>query len=111
MIRIALVGDYNPVHVSHRAIPEALRLAGAEGVWMHTDSIGNLAVFDGIWCVPASPYANTQAALDAIRFAREARLPFSGVVRRVPARGTGIRAQCSRMAPGGTCGERTILSS
>jgi CTP synthase (UTP-ammonia lyase) len=78
MIRIALVGDYNPAHVSHRAIPEALRLAGAAGVWMHTNSIGNLAEFDGVWCVPASPYANTQAALDAIRFAREARLPFLG---------------------------------
>jgi CTP synthase (UTP-ammonia lyase) len=34
--------------------------------------------YDGIWCVPASPYANTGAALSAIRFAREQDRPFLG---------------------------------
>ena len=80
--RVALVGDFNPAAVAHRAIPVALELAGASGVWMHTGSIRNaaaqLADFDGVWCVPASPYANTEGALDAIRFARESGRPFLG---------------------------------
>src|SRR5271167_227631 len=87
-LRIALIGDYNSHAIGHQAIPEALRLSGeklrqdVEGVWTHTASLTNarvqLADFDGIWCVPASPYANTQGALDAIRFARESGRPFLG---------------------------------
>jgi CTP synthase (UTP-ammonia lyase) len=80
--RVALVGDFNASAVAHQAIPVALQLAGACGVWTHTSSITNaaaqLADFDGIWCVPASPYANTEGALDAIRFARESGRPFLG---------------------------------
>jgi CTP synthase (UTP-ammonia lyase) len=86
--RVALVGDCNPAVIAHRAIPEALRLAGEslgadiDGVWLHTSSIHDaaeqLAEFDAIWCVPASPYANADGALDAIRFARERRVPYLG---------------------------------
>ncbi len=87
-LRVALVGDFNPSVVAHQAIPKALELAGAqhgvdvEPVWVHTTSIFGadveLAGFDGIWCVPASPYANTMGALDAIRYARERGRPFLG---------------------------------
>ncbi len=80
-LRIALVGDYNPAVVAHQAIPEALRLAAlqqstsVEPVWFHTSTIVDphtqFASCDGIWCVPASPYANTEAALATIRYARE----------------------------------------
>ncbi len=86
--RVALLGDYNSSVVAHQAIPEALRLAGeeldvaAEGVWLHTSSLRSpktqLAGFDGIWCVPASPYANAEGAIDAIRYARDSRVPFLG---------------------------------
>ena len=38
----------------------------------------HLETFDGIWCVPGSPYANTDGALDAIRVARERHVPFLG---------------------------------
>ena len=86
--RVALIGDYNETVTAHRAIPEALRLAGLElGVqvdpqWLHTSLLREvskqLADFEGVWCVPASPYANTQGALDAIRFARENEVPFLG---------------------------------
>jgi CTP synthase (UTP-ammonia lyase) len=81
--RVALVGDYNPAAISHRSIPEALRLCGdVDGVWMHTGTLSNaesqLRDFDGIWCVPASPYARMQGALDAIQYAREQRVPFLG---------------------------------
>jgi CTP synthase (UTP-ammonia lyase) len=87
-LRVALIGDYNPSAIAHQAIPEALRLAASasavdlEPVWTHTSSIGcrngEFAEFDGIWCVPASPYANEDGALAAIRFAREHGVPFLG---------------------------------
>jgi len=87
-VRIALVGDYNPSVAAHQAIPLALELAAlhhrksVDGLWVHTSQIENaettLSSFDGVWCVPASPYANTQAALDAIRVARERAMPFLG---------------------------------
>jgi CTP synthase (UTP-ammonia lyase) len=87
-LRIALIGDYNAKVIAHQAIPEALRMSGeavgrpVEGIWMHTSSLKNPSVqlegFDGIWCVPASPYANTDGALEAIRFARESGRPFLG---------------------------------
>ena len=87
--RIALVGDHDPAVVAHRAIPLALGLAaGASGppvdwAWVHTSTLvgdvtAHLEMFDGIWCVPASPYANTDGALAAIRVARERQVPFLG---------------------------------
>lgn len=87
-VRIALVGDYDPSVTAHRAIPLALELAAKhhrtklEVDWLHTSQIGDaqttLEAYDGVWCVPASPYANMQAALDAIRVARERAMPFLG---------------------------------
>jgi CTP synthase (UTP-ammonia lyase) len=88
-LRLALIGDHNPEVIAHRAIPAALRLAAAhanapvEPAWVGTATLGDdvpaqLASFDGIWCVPASPYANTAGALAAIRFARESGRPFLG---------------------------------
>src|ERR1700730_13889159 len=85
--RVALVGDYDKSVIAHQAIPETLRLAAPaeqliQPVWIHTASIRNaradLAGFDGIWCVPASPYVSMEGALDAIRYARESRRPFLG---------------------------------
>jgi CTP synthase (UTP-ammonia lyase) len=78
MTKIALIGDYNPSVIAHQAIPIALTTCGAEGVWIHTTRIMGLSDFDGIWCVPASPYADDEAALGAIRFARENHVPFLG---------------------------------
>jgi len=87
--RIALIGDFHPEVIAHRAIPQAIRLAAAqtgrsvEAVWVGTATLGRdvpaqLADYDAIWCVPASPYANTEGALAAIRFARESHRPFLG---------------------------------
>jgi CTP synthase (UTP-ammonia lyase) len=85
--RVALIGDFNPSVIAHQAIPEALRLSAGnghsvEGVWVNTESISNAPVqlrdYDGIWCVPASPYASMEGALEAIRFARESGRPFLG---------------------------------
>ncbi len=86
-LRVALIGDYNPTVIAHQAIPEALRLSAdtshpVEGVWVHSSAISDAEVqfrdFDGVWCVPASPYANMEGALAAIRFARESGRPFLG---------------------------------
>ena len=81
-MRVALIGDFKPAAIAHQAIPLALTMAGAEGIWIHTSTISSvdrqLADFDGIWCVPASPYENTGGALDAIRYAREQHRPFLG---------------------------------
>ena len=87
--RIALIGDYNSAAKAHQGIPRALKLAceadqrGCEWEWLHTsmlldDPSEQLAGFHGVWCVPASPYANTRGALAAIRFARQTGRAFLG---------------------------------
>ncbi len=86
-LRIALVGDYNPDVVAHKAIPLAIDDAAAvleqpvQYTWLATRDINSaepLAEFDAIWTVPASPYQNTEGALIAIRYARESGTPFLG---------------------------------
>lgn len=86
-LQLALIGDYNPDVIAHQAIPVALQQAAeALGLsvqvqWLDTDSLTpttQLQAFDGFWCVPASPYRDTDGALRAIRFAREQRRPFLG---------------------------------
>jgi len=86
-VNIGLIGDYDAGITAHQAIPPALRLAAAQlGVslrceWIPTGEIidaERIRAFDGLWCVPGSPYQNMNGALCAIRFAREARRPFLG---------------------------------
>lgn len=86
-LHIALIGDYDPSVTAHQAIPIALQqAASALGLsvvpqWLATDTLtssAGLQDFDGFWCVPASPYRDTDGALRAIRFAREQRRPFLG---------------------------------
>jgi CTP synthase (UTP-ammonia lyase) len=88
-VHISLVGDFDAAVTAHRAIPLALKRAGDDlGVdvrftWHHTAQLGRtpertLEASSGVWCVPGSPYANTAAALAAIRFARERPRPFLG---------------------------------
>ena len=86
-LKIGLIGDFDESVIAHRAIPVALQLAAEQLSqplafdWLATDAMpeaGELARFDALWCVPASPYRNMDGALRAIRFAREQRLPFLG---------------------------------
>ncbi|MDD1151551.1 MULTISPECIES: CTP synthase C-terminal region-related (seleno)protein [Pseudomonas] len=86
-IRIALVGDYDPQITAHQAIPLALERAATDsGVrvdyqWLATPELiheQQLKGFDGIWCVPGSPYRHIDGALLAIRVAREQQRPFLG---------------------------------
>lgn len=88
-IRIGLVGDFHPTYQSHQAIPRAIELASAglgrsaEVTWLSTPRVEQegaaiLAGFDGLWCVPGSPYESMDGALSGIRFARERGKPFVG---------------------------------
>jgi CTP synthase (UTP-ammonia lyase) len=85
---IAIVGDYSDRHTAHRAIPKALELArdqtraDVDWEWVATRRItepaGDFARFSAVWLAPASPYENTQGALEAVRWAREGGHPFLG---------------------------------
>ncbi|MFN7921533.1 MAG: hypothetical protein U0Q16_15635 [Bryobacteraceae bacterium] len=84
-VRIALIGDYDSRVTAHQAIPLALERAKSHILprdldfeWKHTSAIGPLDGYHGVWCVPASPYASEQSAIDAIRWARERFVPFLG---------------------------------
>lgn len=86
-LRIALVGDYNPDVIAHRAIPLAIDDAAAvlgleaDYDWLATPEVtsaDDLVGYDAIWVVPASPYRNTEGAFIAIRHARENAVPFLG---------------------------------
>lgn len=86
-VTIGLIGDYNATVPAHQAIPIALQLA-AEALqvevrheWVPTEevtAISRVASYDGLWCVPASPYRSMEGALLAIRHARETSIPFLG---------------------------------
>lgn len=84
---IGLIGDYDASVPAHQAIP--LALEGAAKLlqvdvafeWVPTEeitSVSRITSFDGMWCVPASPYRNMDGALLAIRYARENAVPFLG---------------------------------
>lgn len=86
-IAIGLIGDYSQSVPAHRAAPLALQRAaralrieiGFE--WVPTEEVtsaSRISRFDGLWCVPASPYRSMEGALLAIRYARENRVPFLG---------------------------------
>jgi len=89
-INIAVIGDFNPERLSHKATDEALRhAADALSItlttdWLPTSLMENeidtakLEKYHGIFCAPGGPYKSMSGALDAIRFARERGWPFIG---------------------------------
>jgi CTP synthase (UTP-ammonia lyase) len=86
-ITVGLIGDRSDAVVAHGAIPPALAMAGRElGVeveheWVPSEqvmSIERIDAFDGLWCVPGSPYRSMEGVLLAIRYARERQRPFLG---------------------------------
>jgi len=86
-VRVGLIGDYTASVPAHQAIPPALRFAAEESgtavefEWVPTEQVtshARLARFDGLWCVPASPYRSMEGALLAIRHARASAIPFLG---------------------------------
>jgi CTP synthase (UTP-ammonia lyase) len=84
-LKIGLIGDFSVDITAHRAIACAMSLVAEQlgqtlGCdWLATDSMpDSLGGYDALWCVPGSPYRNMDAALRAIRFAREQGVPFLG---------------------------------
>ncbi|OHV32472.1 MULTISPECIES: CTP synthase C-terminal region-related (seleno)protein [Pseudofrankia] len=85
--RVALVGDRSADVAAHGRIPTIIRqLRARDGLaldayWVPTTDAclpGTLDGFDAIWLVPGSPYASEQGAVEAVRVAREGRVPFLG---------------------------------
>jgi len=75
MASIGLIGDFDSSVPAHRAIPMAIRLASddikiaATLEWVPTNEIAGperISHFDGLGCVPASPYRSMDGALLAI---------------------------------------------
>ena len=82
-MKIALVGDYNEQVLAHQLIPKAIGLASDKAVqfeWVHSNDIDTVSLqsFAGMWCVPASPYADMEKVLEAIHYARVNNIPFLG---------------------------------
>jgi CTP synthase (UTP-ammonia lyase) len=87
--KIGIIGDFNPKNSTHLATNDAIFHA-AEWIeqdvvieWVSTHQLtqsgaGMLASFQGLWGAPGSPYVSMEGALAAIRFAREANIPFFG---------------------------------
>jgi CTP synthase (UTP-ammonia lyase) len=80
---IGVVGDFNASNPTHRSTNAALDHLGLRSEWVPTDSIPDraeerLALYDGIWIAPASPYRSMDGALSAIRHARERGVPLVG---------------------------------
>ncbi|MES2199344.1 MAG: hypothetical protein V4489_04170 [Chlamydiota bacterium] len=88
-VRIALVGDYSATSLAHQGIPLSIDLAAkalnteVSFSWIPTKSLDSttlphLLEYHGIWCVPGSPYENMEGVLEAIKIARENKIPFLG---------------------------------
>ena len=87
-LRIAIIGDFDPVSPSHRATNDALASAAddlslrVDYRWVSSESLARsdsadiLNQFHGLWAAPGAPYQNMDGALKAIRWAREQSWPF-----------------------------------
>jgi len=80
---IGVIGDFQPGNPTHLLTNGALEHLGLRFDWVPTDAVGDapaerLAVYDGLWIAPASPYRSMDGALSAVRHARERGVPLVG---------------------------------
>ena len=92
ILKVGIIGDFNPDYPSHIATNEALLHAAevlsvtVERSWLPTklleketsDAYSILSRSDALWCSPGSPYKSITGALRGVRFAREKGRPFIG---------------------------------
>jgi CTP synthase (UTP-ammonia lyase) len=90
MIRIGILGDFNPKHHTHVAINAAIEHTAAamgEAVcaeWLPTpelvkpDAEKRMSSCDALWASPASPYESAEGMLRGIEYARSRNMPFTG---------------------------------
>ena len=107
MLRICVVGDYDPANVTHTASTAALQHAGArvghsvDVDWVPTVAITavdtpRIAGADALLIAPGSPYRSMDGALSAITYARTRDVPAARHMRRLPAHRRGVLAQRAR---------------
>jgi CTP synthase (UTP-ammonia lyase) len=79
---IAVVGDRDPAHLTHRELDAALALmpAGVEARWVATDGpdATRLDRFDALWIAPGTPYRDDRPVFAAIEHARRDGIPILG---------------------------------
>jgi CTP synthase (UTP-ammonia lyase) len=87
-LRIAIIGEFDPVSPSHRATNDALAKAAddlslrVDYRWVSSESLARpdsadtLNQFHGLWAAPGVAYQDTDGALKAIRWAREQGWPY-----------------------------------
>jgi len=82
---IGIVGDRDPGNRTHQATEAALGHLDrpAEFEWVPTEAVGpdaqaRLGRYQGLIIAPGSPYRSMEGALEAIRHARERRVPVLG---------------------------------
>ncbi len=90
MLRVGLIGDYDPQVKAHTVTLKALALAAVdlgcevELRWLQTPSLveedaeQRLAGCQVLWAVPNTPYKSMEGAINGIRFAREHGIPLLG---------------------------------
>jgi CTP synthase (UTP-ammonia lyase) len=89
VVRLAIIGEYNPAFPPHKAVDATVvQVAAARGIdvraeWISTaviaaESTARLAGYHAIWISPGSPYKSLDGALAAVRYAREQDVPLLG---------------------------------
>jgi CTP synthase (UTP-ammonia lyase) len=79
-VSIAVLGDRNLEHLTHREIDATLELlpADVDARWLPSPDAASAAAADGLWVVPGTPYEDDDAVLEAIRLARTQGMPILG---------------------------------
>src|SRR4029079_13631957 len=79
-VSIAVLGDRNLEHLTHREIDATLELlpADVDARWLPSPDAASAGARDGLWVVPGTPYRDDDAVLEAIHRARAAGMPMLG---------------------------------
>ncbi len=88
LYKIAILGDFNPVHSTHHALNDSTRQIKKlftdeiQFDWIGTDIFNCKTAFtnlySGLWIAPGSPYKDMQNVLDTIKYARINNIPTLG---------------------------------
>jgi len=79
-VSIAVLGDRNTDHLTHREIDATLELmpADVDARWLPSLEAESAVEADGLWVAPGTPYRDGEAVLAQIRRSRTAGMPILG---------------------------------
>jgi CTP synthase (UTP-ammonia lyase) len=88
-VKIAILGDFNPVYSTHHALNAGIRQCNnflktdVQVDWISTDIFDTKVVFSkglysGLWIAPGSPYKDFENVLSTIEYARINNIPTLG---------------------------------